>query len=450
MPRSSHLLRIRRLMAGTAAVAFSTLFAPALSAADLPAFLADLHAKPVGTVAGLPAWQVDGQDMLWMAMPDGTVIAGYAFDRQGNDIGSSLTGFAPVGAVKSILGPDPAAAAAAETLGGASAASWDDLVREAAPEAADLPPLDIVTAPIGAEPRPDASLLPPVPPVPAAAPQAPAAPAAGADPQGLLANATSITEQALKGLPEEKKQELIADLVRHIEAAKTPEQFQLAIIRWNEKVTGKAILPEGFALPDGTTGLEPLAVDAPAHPEAAAPAPGAQKLSFDRANPTNETLLQDIRQNGYWFGVGAHDAPVVYMIADPTCPVCARSAANLRPRVEAGQLQLRVLLAPVLSRNSPGQVSAILQSPDVAGAWWTHSLEVAAKGISSLPPKSFQELPEAKVNAVRGNFDLLNDYGLKGVPFFAWDTATGPKFLSGAAEAGSFEGAIADAWDGAH
>lgn len=402
-------------------------------------------AKPVGEISGMPAWSVEGSDMVWMQAADGSVIAGYVFDETGADIGSALLGVEPVSVWESFEIPapastppatEPAQAQTSQTTG----LSWSDVVAGTSPGGSP-----IVIEESGTPPSTVSD--------------------ATQETTQIASDALSVIETTLAGVPEADKRALIEELMLMISTATSPEALQLGIVRWTEKVTGKAILPEGFEMPEAPTAslsadqVRPVPFDAEgarildstsAEPAQVADVPPAVQASAlpDRENPTSESFLDDIRRNGFWFGVGSYDAPVAYMIADPACPYCARSIMNLKGDIEAGRLQLRVLLAPFVSSRSPSMIAGILFSGDPAGAYFKHSLSYAEKGASDLALHDFGDLPENVVNAVKGNYDMVLDYKLNGVPFFAWNTAEGPKFLAGVPEAGRFADATRDAFDG--
>jgi len=443
---------MRRFAAGTAVFAIQAALGSAVSAQEAaPDFLKNLPVESVGTIAGFPAWKMGEEDFLWMKMPDGSIIAGYVFDAKGQDKGSALVGKTPVSVWETLGLPDPGQTQAVE--GTSPVGTWEEMIAAPEAEPADLPALEIETAQIS----PEVSEL--LPPATEAEPADPLAAPMSADAEALLKDALAVTEETISTLPPDQKNELVAKLVLALEAAKTPEEFQLAIIRWNEEATGKKILPDGFTLPtDATDGSAPEASETPASsPDAMVTesaedaAPAAEVTAVDRADPskaTNESLLADIRTNGFWFGVGAPDAPTVYMIADPACPYCARSIKNLREEVETGKLQIRILLAPFVSKSSPDLIASILLSADPAKAYLEHSLQYADRGASDLEKRVFKDLPEEMVTAVRGNYDMVGAYGLRGVPFFAWTTAEGAKLFNGVPNAGHFAAAIKDDYAG--
>jgi hypothetical protein len=429
----SSLLRIGTAM--TIVVAFS---APAISQTG-QGVLDAFPATPVGEISGMPAWSVEGSDMVWMQTEDGHVIAGYVFDQTGADVGSALVGVDPVSVWESFEIPAPASTPPAEVTQPGSL-SWSEMIGGGSPSGSPI----VIEQGEASPSLDDASVD---------------------ETTKIAADALSVIKTTLTDVPESEKAALIEELMLMIGASTSPEELQLGIVRWTEKVTGEAILPEDFKIPE-TQGVTSPATEAPVEDdvkpfrpaeilpersatEAPAPVSIVEAATLpDRENPTAESFLDDIRVNGFWFAMGYYDAPVAYMIADPACPYCARSIANLKGDIEAGRLQLRVLMAPFVSSRSPSMIAGILFSGDPAGAYFTHSLSYAEKGASDLALHDFADLPENVVNAVKGNYDMVVDYKLNGVPFFAWNTAAGPKFLAGVPEAGRFADATRDAFDG--
>jgi hypothetical protein len=429
------------LRAGTALALIATVATQA-AAQDAGDFLGNLAAKRIGEVSGMTAWGVEGSDMIWLKGADGNVIAGYVFDGTGADVGSALLGLDPVSVWESLQIPAPSSSSPTGAL------SWSQVMG-----AGDVP-----------EPSSTPGSASPVPPAAAAPSVAPE------DVTRIAEDALSVIEGTLADIPESEKSALVDELVLAISSATSPEDLQLAILRWTEKATGTRVLPEGFKAPSEAQAPQAAPADpagtfkpVPFLPEgeliidpdtgAATPVDQAPWMAstsseIDRSNPTPESVLNDIRLNGFWFAVGSPGAPAVYMIADPACPYCARAIGNLKQDVEAGRVQLRILLAPFVSSRSPALIAGILFSGDPAGAYWSHSLSYAERGASDLKTYEFSDLPKNVLDAVKGNYDMVIDYELNGVPFFAWSSAEGPKFLSGVPEAGRFSDALADPFNG--
>lgn len=412
---------------GTAlALLLTTAAFPGLAAdTAAPGFLSELPVTSAGEVAGMKAWNLEGDDSLWLLLPDGkTVVAGYVFDTEGNDIGSAAVGATPVDAWESAGVAKPEAPGA---TGGMS----------------PLP------APAGASVTPASD------------------PVLDSARQEAFAEIMAGMDEVLAKIPEAERRQQIAELVAAMDKASSPAEFQLLLVEWSERVGGKPMLND-----EDRAALEKAAESAPAdRPEAAAASAPVEELSFIPAVPmptlsspasaesapiqaTAENvspeaalgagaarqakLIAKIKDDTLWFAVGQPEAPVVYMLADPMCPYCAKSVQNLRGDIENGKLQLRVILAPLISSRSPGAVAGIMSTDNPAEAFWKHELDFAHKGASDLKHVDFATLPAEVSASIRRNYDLIVDNSLPGVPFFAWEGANGPSFLSGTPEAGHF------------
>ncbi len=371
---------------------------PALAQVETETFLDTFPVVPAGQVAGLDAFRAEGDDTLWIVMEDGrTVVAGFAFDAAGEDVGAALVGGTPVNAWDSMGVPRPV-----------------DGAVDAAPD------IDYVGE--------------------------------------TLAAATD----ALQDLGTRERNDLLIDLVRRMDEAESPETFQLALIEWQEAASGRDLVSDDdmdalrdaaaaratMAAPDAP-GLQ-VATSVPSPPylpeapsELGAPDGKVSEVSANVSPEENgRALMADIETRATVLTLGDVAAPPVYMIVDPKCPYCARSIQNLSGDISGGRVQLRVILAPILSDASYDAVAGILLSENPAKALWDHEIAMASSGRSDLASVPFVDLPEDLVEAVAANKSIVIDYGLPGVPFFAWDTADGPAFLSGMAEAGRFSEAV--------
>ena len=191
------------------------------------------------------------------------------------------------------------------------------------------------------------------------------------------------------------------------------------------------------------------AENSPAFPPPAPDIEAAMPASASEASaPDAERLLEDVRRGALWFSVGADDAPAVYAFIDPTCPHSARAVAVLSDEIDAGRLQLRVALAPVVSDGAGDAIAAIFADDDPAAAFVAHEIRVHETGRSSLKPAAFDEMPEALQRGVRRNFDLIAKHGIPGVPFFVHATATGARIVPGAPDGLAFPGAVSDGYAG--
>lgn len=363
----------------------------ALQAQEAPGFLADTPADQVGDIQGVPVWQVGDTDLAWIVLPNGAgIVAGYVFDHAGNDIGSPLMDMPAVDVWESFSFPRPEPVTGAFT----SDADQEDLLRET----------------------------------------------------------LSMAETVIAGRAEDEQQALLIDLVQRMDAAESPEEFVMAINAWRsdmdaghsgvtpEPLTGIGAAPGGerpgiVANADGFISLDDAAITPPWQ--------ASDEVQPVQVQETPEQRLFDtISNDGAWFSIGADNAPVVYMIADPACPYCARAIQTLQSQVSEGNMQIRILLAPFVSQRSAGMIAGILLSDNPASAYWDHSLAYAARGASSLQMREFSELPDTHSARIRDNYEIVVDNEIPGVPFFAWMTQSGPEFVSGVAQPSRFSGAL--------
>lgn len=414
-------------------------------------FLSSIGAVPAGELSGRPIYSLPSQSMVFMRLPDGNVFAGYAFDAAGEDISSMVTGSTPVSIWDSlrIFRPDPGQG-----------------------QGAGL---------IAQDTRPPAAIIPPPT-------------AMGED---LISDTMAMKELALEGRSVEEKNRMTLELVEAMDGATNPIDFRLKVIEWTERATGqialddevRALMKAESAKLDALSG----AVTQPAQPShrveehqaaeakvTAVPTPYAKarqwveydapdsegivlptitlapgttagadnigQLDLDidlQAGSDGAMLLGEMENKANWIEIGAQDAPVVYMFADPMCPYCAKSFQNLQGDVEGGAIRLRVILAPLVSSRAGDMIAGILSSEDPADALWRHELQYALNGASDVRPVDFASLSKADSDEIRANYDLIMKHNLRGVPFFGWQGDEGAKFLSGVPHQGYFDGKFA-------
>lgn len=370
------------LLAATAAIALS---AGAASAQSKAPFMQDLPFTYEGQIGGLDAWSLEGHDDLWLVLPDGnTVIAGFVFNGRGRDIGSVMLGLEPID-VQESLGLD--------------------LDGEAQPEEA---------------------------------PQA-QAPVSGAGSQVAAQNPEALQDAlrraapSMAGYSDAERDALLADLVEAMSAARTPDEFQGALVAWHARVTGQEA-PAPAAEPEPEAGLSPAQdVNAIARQLQDALQGATEAAEVQGDDGGSAELLADFAENSFWFPIGNPEAEPIYMVFDPACPYCSRSIRNLEPRIRGGEIQLRIVLVPAVSDASLGLVSAILAAEDAAEALVQNGLHMASFGRPSLDPVNPGQLDPALLAGVQANLDLMAHHQIPGVPFFAWQTAQGPRFLAGVA-----------------
>lgn len=384
--------------------------------------------RVIGEISGMTAYLFDGVEGVWLVTPDGQkIINGMVYDLSGQE-------------------PEV-------NFGTAEQAEIPEFLQRQAPGEPEAPEAEQSSADVD--------------------------PATTESASDFVGRALAEAEAGLAGVDNERKRELLIDLVSRMDRATSPEEFRLLILEWQADIQGddRSASSARDAI-DGLEGssAEPVsAEDLPPVPDRAAidglaetiagiapqammptsPNPlvdgvlsSREEAAGDPDKPDDLLMLDLMRHEGFWFAVGATEAPVVYAFIDPMCPYCARAIENLNPELQNGSLQLRVLLAPAISRAAPAKIAAILTSDDPVQAFLNHEIEYAQRGASSLRDVDFAELSPAMESGIRANYDMIHENGLPGVPFFAYETAEGIRFLSGVPQPGHFAEALPDAFAG--
>ncbi|MCH4563442.1 MULTISPECIES: thiol:disulfide interchange protein DsbG [Halomonas] len=113
-------------------------------------------------------------------------------------------------------------------------------------------------------------------------------------------------------------------------------------------------------------------------------------------------------ENSHWILDGDPDAQrVVYTFTDPNCPFCRQLWKEVRPWVEAGEVQLRHIMVGVLGQDSPAKAAALLGADDPASALHEHE-----SGESIAPSAQPREIEEQ----VYDNNQLFEELGLIATP----------------------------------
>ena len=153
--------------------------------------------------------------------------------------------------------------------------------------------------------------------------------------------------------------------------------------------------------------------------------------------------------SSFWLRLGAAGTPGVYMLADPACPHCANALSALAPAIAAGEMHLRLALAPFLSPASRELAAEIMIAADPATAAWEMML-ASANGSPPVPLAGSAALIGPVGEALlASNLNWMRANSVSAVPHFIWlengqwRQATGVQPLAAFAEAGVLEGDLA-------
>ena len=122
-----------------------------------------------------------------------------------------------------------------------------------------------------------------------------------------------------------------------------------------------------------------------------------------------EAQTWQLLSESHWIQDGDTDAPhLIYTFTDANCPYCRQLWQDVRPWVEAGEVQLRHIMVGILASDSPGKAAAILGADDPAAT--LHAHESGQEEIdASAQPRDIEE-------QVYANNQLFEELGLYATP----------------------------------
>ncbi len=142
----------------------------------------------------------------------------------------------------------------------------------------------------------------------------------------------------------------------------------------------------------------------------------------------SEQLFWDI-ENSNWVAIGKAGAPVFYSFIDPQCPHCHAMMSGLKPRIEAGEVQVRII--PVgFKEETRAQAAFLMATPGPEKVWWKHiegdkdalpakrgineqgvqrNLSVMQSWKLSVTPLAIYRGKDGKVKIIRGKPQNLNN-----------------------------------------
>lgn len=142
-----------------------------------------------------------------------------------------------------------------------------------------------------------------------------------------------------------------------------------------------------------------------------------EKLVYE---PQSKEMLQRL-ENSTWIADGATDAPrIIYMFSDPNCPFCNMFWQQVRPWVEAGDVQLRHVMVGMLREDSVGKSATLLAADDPQAALQKH--EVAGK---SSKLQALKSIPANIAEQLEGNLALMREMGASATPAIFYQDDSG-------------------------
>lgn len=158
---------------------------------------------------------------------------------------------------------------------------------------------------------------------------------------------------------------------------------------------------------------------APVAPAVALVASSAPDISKWLASDVNADSFKKSIDNVYWFSVGKKNAsiPVLYMVADPTCPHCHSAWRQIQKLVFDGKLNVHVVIISGLP-NSMHQATELLSKPN-PGLAWLQGEGSSDAAVTDTVSNSSKEYRSA-TNYIRVNNDYASKMGVQRTPWLAY------------------------------
>ncbi len=123
----------------------------------------------------------------------------------------------------------------------------------------------------------------------------------------------------------------------------------------------------------------------------------------------SEQLYYDI-ENSNWVPIGQAGTPMVYSFIDPQCPHCHDMMVAMRPYIESGKVQVRLI--PVgLKDVTKAQAAFLLATPGPEAVWWEH----LDGNPNALPAKL-----EINSQGVERNLAIMQSWKLSATPLVVY------------------------------
>ncbi len=160
---------------------------------------------------------------------------------------------------------------------------------------------------------------------------------------------------------------------------------------------------------------------------ASASAPFRTKTAIE-GHPDFQTDFMEALKTAVWFQVGAPEAPVIYMVADPQCPFCHATWQRLKPLVFARQLQVRVLMIAGLAGSDP-LARSILARDNPSTAWLDGEGSIQGVPIKQGPLPGSPNYDRTG-HMLNENMNFIHRFHIDRTPFLAYVSDDGTMYSS--------------------
>jgi thiol:disulfide interchange protein DsbG len=134
----------------------------------------------------------------------------------------------------------------------------------------------------------------------------------------------------------------------------------------------------------------------------------AAQERFEFKTPA-ERLYHDV-ENSNWISLGEIGAPIAYSFVDPQCPHCHALIENIKPELERGRVQLRII--PVgFKEDTLAQAAFLLAAPNPQERWMKH----IEGDETALPARS-----DINQQGVQRNLAIMQSWKLTATPLIVY------------------------------
>ncbi|MBW3243623.1 thioredoxin fold domain-containing protein [Epibacterium sp. DP7N7-1] len=211
-------------------------------------------------------------------------------------------------------------------------------------------------------------------------------------------------DEHMSAMSDEERSAALADLVERLSDVEGEAEFNAAVEGWIKTLQP----PEDEA----SLGTDDANIDL-----AGAATSEGEGLS----------LIDGLRRS-FTLQVGDTNAPLIYVITDPSCEACRATNDLLREKVEAGELQMRIVMIDVVNEDSLGTIAGIVTAANPAKTF----LEMSADEDVEMPFARAAGIPADFMKGLEANYAMAEAFKIPQLPFVAFETEDGPAYISGA------------------
>jgi thiol:disulfide interchange protein DsbG len=181
------------------------------------------------------------------------------------------------------------------------------------------------------------------------------------------------------------------------------------------------------ATPEASTG--PLATTAEQTAQLATAPITASAPPSPEVQAGMNAILSQATDERVWFSAAEAKpgAPVVYMLADPECPHCQWTIDKMHAQIASGDIDLRIIFAPVTGVGGFNTSLSILHADDIPASFMAH-MTSTTRGTQAVTQMDVNQADRNVVQGIVDNINWMRGNRMPGVPFFLYMTEDGARF----------------------